>query len=157
MAGDAGQHGSVDEPAGEAAGEAGLRDRFDRLVRAATLELPPEAAAAIDHIAIIIEDRPSAKLMAELVAEGVVEDEDDEILGLHTGHMITEGDPSLDGHVNLPTQIHLFRVPIVDAAGGWEGADADERIAEEIRITLLHELGHHFGLDEDDLDRLGFA
>jgi predicted Zn-dependent protease with MMP-like domain len=49
-------------------------------------------------------------------------------------------------------------------AGGWE-EDVDEegpfggveRIREEIRITILHELGHHFGLDEDDLDRLGYA
>ena len=41
--------------------------------------------------------------------------------------------------------------------GDWGDSDADERLYEEIRITVLHEIGHHFGLDEDDLDELGYA
>jgi predicted Zn-dependent protease with MMP-like domain len=60
--------------------------------------------------------------------------------------------------------VHIFREGIIDMAGGWEeGEDehgaygGEERIREEIRITILHELGHHFGLDEDDLERLGYA
>ena len=60
--------------------------------------------------------------------------------------------------------ITLFRRGIVDLAGGWEArteegcaVGGEVAIREEIRITLLHEIGHHFGLDEDELDRLGYA
>jgi hypothetical protein len=72
------------------------------------------------------------------------------------------------GEVDLP-MIHIFREGIIACAGGWspwrvsspdgeilEGGGED-LVREEIRITLLHEIGHHFGLDEDDLDRLGYA
>ena len=58
--------------------------------------------------------------------------------------------------VMVPPTIMLFRVGIVAEAGGWDQPDALERIREEIRITLLHEIGHQFGLDEDDLARLGY-
>lgn len=67
--------------------------------------------------------------------------------------------------------VYLFRLGIISLAfageddGGYEGdkpcdwgdPDAEERLYEEIRTTILHEIGHHFGLDEDDLDRLGYA
>jgi predicted Zn-dependent protease with MMP-like domain len=75
--------------------------------------------------------------------------------------------PLTDRSVERPDSsdvVHIFREGIVDMAGGWdEGEDehgpfgGEERIREEIRITILHELGHHFGLDEDDLERLGYA
>ena len=60
--------------------------------------------------------------------------------------------------------IHLFRRGIIEEAGGWEPWLDDEgiewggadRVLEEIRITLLHEIGHHFGLEEDDLTALGY-
>ena len=54
-----------------------------------------------------------------------------------------------------PETIQLFREGIVAAAGGWPaGAEA---VAEEIRVTVLHEVGHHFGLEEDDLEEVGYA
>ncbi len=67
--------------------------------------------------------------------------------------------------------VYLFRLGIISLAfageddGGyegdqpcdWEDPDAEERLYEEIRTTILHEIGHHFGLDEDDLERLGYA
>jgi predicted Zn-dependent protease with MMP-like domain len=78
----------------------------------------------------------------------------EELCGLHTGVAIT--DQSVEDSGRLPTDIHLFRVGIVALAGGWGGRDAEERIGDEIRITLLHEIGHHFGLEEDDLADLGY-
>ena len=54
----------------------------------------------------------------------------------------------------LPSQIHIYRLGIVREAGGWSNTD---EIREQIRITILHEVGHEMGLDEDDLDELGYA
>jgi len=61
-----------------------------------------------------------------------------------------------------PEQIHIFRRGVADLAvaeleGGWDDTQAEQEIYEEVRITLLHEIGHHFGLGEEDLDELGFA
>ncbi len=57
----------------------------------------------------------------------------------------------------MPPQIHIFRDGIVEFAGGWHQKYAEDEIYEETRITLLHEIGHHFGLDEDDLTELGYG
>jgi predicted Zn-dependent protease with MMP-like domain len=94
---------------------------------------------------------------------------DDELLGLHTGVALTER--SVNDSGTLPGTIHIFREGVVLLAGGWggwkdgvpaeeqapEALEAEDEVFEEIRVTLLHELGHHFGLDEDDLERLGYA
>ncbi|MFN7614113.1 MAG: metallopeptidase family protein, partial [Phycisphaerae bacterium] len=83
-------------------------------------------------------------------------------------------DQSVEASGELPSEIMLYRVGIVAEAGGWDEQAGDraagestehdtalrggpEAIREQIRITLLHEIGHQFGLDEDDLDRLGYA
>ncbi|MFG0274750.1 MAG: metallopeptidase family protein [Phycisphaerales bacterium] len=126
------------------------RDRFDALLEEVLDSLPPAVHDLLDEAPLIVEDHPSAAMMREL---GV--DSPEDLCGLHTGIAMTE--QSVEHSGVLPTQIHIFREGIIALAGGWRGADADDRIAEEIRITVLHEVGHHFGLEEDDLDRLGFA
>ena len=86
-----------------------------------------------------------------------------DLCGLHSGIPLTERSVSDPGG-EIET-ISLYRLGIVEAAGGWRRWQDDEgrswggidRVREEIRITLLHEIGHHFGLDEDDLERLGYA
>lgn len=141
------------------------RERFDALLQDAIDALPPRVRALIDEVPVVVLDQPTPEMIRELIADGVLEPGDDalDLCGLHTGIGITDrsiDDPAgwgaLDGS-GVPEQIHLFRRGIVDLAGGWDEPDADDFIYEEIRITLLHEIGHHFGLDEDDLDRLGFA
>lgn len=134
------------------------RERFDRLFVEVLDALPQAIRDLLDDAPVILEDRPSHELLREV---GVSPDEDD-LCGLHTGVPLTER--SVQDHGVLPDVIHLFREGIVDHAGGWEESEdedgpfgGEERIREEIRVTLLHEIGHHFGLDEDDLERLGYA
>lgn len=137
------------------------RERFDALLEEALEGLPPGVAQVIEEMPVIVEDRPSEELLEELRRQGVISPEEgqagpeDQPLGLHSGIAITER--GVEGPVQLPSTIHIFREPIVEFAGGWEAPDADDAIYEEIRITLLHEIGHHFGLDEDDLEGLGYA
>lgn len=140
------------------------RDRFDLLLSDAIESLPENFRSVIDEIPVIVVDRPDPKLLAELREEGVIPpadqdtDPDDDLMGLHSGLAITER--SVDSGAHLPGQIHIFREAIIDLTTDgecWEAEHADEEIYEEIRITLLHEIGHHFGLDEDELDRLGYS
>ena len=132
------------------------RARFDALLERVLDELPAPLRALLDESPLVVEDRPSP---ATLQAMGLPED--DELCGLHEGLARTER--SVESP-QLPDVITLFRRGIVDLAGGWRQRDdqgervgGDEAVLREIRITLLHEMGHHFGLDEDDLERLGYG
>jgi predicted Zn-dependent protease with MMP-like domain len=126
------------------------RERFDALLEEVLDAMPDAVHDLLEEAPLIVEDRPSLAMMLELGVEFA-----DDLCGLHTGVALTE--QSVEHSGVLPTQIHIFREGIVALAGGWRGADADDRVAEEIHVTILHEVGHHFGLEEDDLDRLGFA
>jgi predicted Zn-dependent protease with MMP-like domain len=133
------------------------REEFDRLFQQVLDELPDAIHELIEEIPIIVLDRPTPALMRELGLDPGDEEAATELCGLHTGTALTER--SVSAGAELPTDIHVFREGIINLAGGWEEpdpAEARERIADEIWVTLLHEIGHHFGLDEDDLARLGF-
>lgn len=134
------------------------REHFDALLDQVVESLPRKIHDLLDIAPAIVEDHPSGELLREL---GM--DEGEELLcGLHSGIPLTER--SVTDAPDLET-IHLFREGIVEHAGGWhlwEDEDGtmrggEEAIAREIRITLLHEIGHHFGLEEDDLEELGYA
>ncbi len=134
------------------------RERFDALLEEVLKALPQRLPALLQEAPLIVEDRPSAKMLEELG----MDDEDDLLCGLHSGTPLTERSHG-DG-ADLPETMHLFREGIIDHAGGWKRyLDEDgtwrggrDRILREIRITVLHEMGHHFGLDEDDLAELGY-
>jgi len=130
------------------------RARFDELVEAVIGSLPARLREMLEEIPVIVDDVPSDDVLVSMGLDPADPDIRAELCGLHTGVALTER--SVEHPELLPTDIQLYRVGIVDLAGGWRGADAEERIAEEIRVTLLHELGHHFGLDEDDLADLGY-
>ncbi|MFT3685346.1 MAG: metallopeptidase family protein [Phycisphaerales bacterium] len=155
-----------------------LRQRFDDLLHDVIDELPEHTRAAMEELSIIVDDAPEKKLADELARDLDLTPEGEEsgdVMGLHTGQPITERGTGDTG--SLPTVIHLFRESIVEHALEFRGSvdplpegtpkptwrdwgnlpTDDEEVYEEIRITLLHEIGHHFGLDEDDLDRLGYA
>lgn len=132
------------------------RERFDELFEEVLDALPEPIHAMLEECPIVLEDRPSRAILEEMGLG-----DDDLLCGLHTGIPLTERSVDRTDHGEV---IHVFREGVVDMAGGWEEGEDEEgpfggedRIREEIRITVLHEIGHHFGLDEDDLDRLGYA
>lgn len=116
------------------------RETFDRLVEAAIASLPQQFARWLDEVPIIVEDRPTA---ADLKGLPDPDEDEGDPVGLYIGRAGTLGE--------LPPRVMLYREPLMEVC------DTQEQLAEEIRRTLLHELGHHVGLDEDDLDRLGFG
>jgi predicted Zn-dependent protease with MMP-like domain len=134
------------------------RDHFDRLLEQVVADLPQELKAMIDEVPVVVEDHPSPALLRELG----IDPEEDGLCGLHSGVPLTDRSVS---QPSLPDVVTLFREGIVEEAGGWTPWIDDEGVAQggqdavvhEIRITLLHEVGHHFGLDEDDLSRLGYG
>lgn len=142
------------------------RDRFDQLVEDAIEALPPRIRALLDEIPVVVLDEPDDQMMRELGLDPADGEARGELCGMHTGTSLTERSVERSG--DLPTQVHLFRRGIIALAGGWEAREekdeegrpwtvgGDDEIYEEIRVTLLHEIGHHFGLDEDDLERLGY-
>lgn len=129
------------------------RDRFDALVEDALEALPPRVRPLLDEVPLVVLDEPTPEMLRDLGIDPADADALDELCGLHSGTAITER--SIE-HPELPDVIHLFRRGIVALAGGWDQEHADERIYEEVRITLLHEIGHHFGLSEEDLEELGY-
>lgn len=130
------------------------RERFDALLEEAIESLPQAIRDLIDEVPIIVLDRPTPAILRELGVDPADEEAALEFCGLHTGTMLTER--SVERSADLPTDIHLFREGIIDLAGGWEQEEADDLVYEQVWITLLHEIGHHFGLEEDDLERLGY-
>ncbi|HZW10660.1 MAG TPA: metallopeptidase family protein [Phycisphaerales bacterium] len=129
------------------------RDRFDAMLERVLGDMPRALLALLDEVPVIVLDEPTAELLQSLgVPREQWEEEAAGLCGLHSGHSVL--DHSVEHSGELPEQIHLFRRGIVQMAGGW---DRPREIEEEIRVTLLHEIGHHFGLEEDDLDGLGYA
>jgi predicted Zn-dependent protease with MMP-like domain len=135
------------------------RARFDALLEEVLAALPPRLLRLLDEAPLVVDDRPPRELLRQLGMDPA----DEDLCGLHTGTPLTLR--SVEHAHDLPETVHLFREGIVEEAGGWRewedeegnrggGADAVRR---EIRITLLHELGHHFGLEEDDLEGLGYG
>lgn len=117
-------------------------DEFERVAEAAMAELPPEVLERLENVPILIEDLPGP----HLVREGY----DPRLLGLFSG-------------VPLPEKSHAAgQTPVIDAVHLYqrnlERQSADrEQLAEEIRVTVLHETAHFFGLEDDDLDQLGLG
>ncbi len=134
------------------------RRSFDALLEKVLASLPAGLHELLEEAPLLVEDRPSRELLRELeIPEGEV------LCGLHSGTPLTERSVAEGG--DLPETIHLFREGIIEQAGGWEESEdesgrlqgGEAAITDEIRITLLHEIGHHFGLGEEDLEELGYG
>ncbi len=124
------------------------RKRFDALLEKVLHALPRKLHDLLDEAPLIVEDYPDPKLLKELG----MDPEEESLCGLHSGLSITERSVETTG--DQLEMIHLFREGVIEESGGWEAGE--EAVAEEIRVTLLHEIGHHFGLEEEDLEELGF-
>ena len=130
------------------------RDRFDALMDDCLQGLGEKIEGLLEEISIVVLDEPTPEMLRDLGIDPGDQEALDELCGLHTGTALTER--SVEHSADFPTTVHLFRRGIVALAGGWASPNADDEVYEEIRITLLHEIGHHFGLDEEDLEELGY-
>jgi predicted Zn-dependent protease with MMP-like domain len=115
------------------------RQEFERVVARALDGLPAEAAAFLDNVAVVVEDEPTVE---DLVEAGL-DPETDTLFGIYQGLALTERGGSY-GNI-LPDRIVIYRRPLLE-----ECEDRNELI-REIQDTVVHEIGHYFGLDEDDL------
>jgi len=114
------------------------RRAFQELVREALTGLPDEFARAMKNIAVVVEEEPTE---GDLESLGL-DPELDDLFGLYQGVPLPERGP--DAPV-LPDRIAIYRLPIL-----WACETRAEAVAE-VRTTVIHELGHYFGLDEDEL------
>ncbi|HEY9294157.1 MAG TPA: metallopeptidase family protein [Microlunatus sp.] len=110
-------------------------DDFDRLVERALTEVPDELAALIDNVVIMVEDWPPP--------------DEPHLLGYYHGVPLTERDHSYAGV--LPDRIVIFREPTLQIC------DSAEDVVREVHVTVVHEIAHHFGIDDDQLHRLGYS
>ncbi len=108
-------------------------DRFESLVADALDALPEELGALMDNVVVIVED----------------EGDDPSLLGLYEGVPLTERDDY--GFMVMPDRITIYRRAICGVCR------REEDVVEEVRVTIVHEVAHHFGIDDQRLDELGWA
>jgi predicted Zn-dependent protease with MMP-like domain len=113
--------------------------RFQELVARAIEGLPRRFAELLDNVFVAVEDWPTVE---DLESVGLASDEGEELLGLYHG---VPQDERGSGYSELPDRVVLYREPILMVC-----ANEDE-VRLEVRDTLIHELGHHFGLDDDEM------
>jgi predicted Zn-dependent protease with MMP-like domain len=118
------------------------RRRFEKLVQQAIEELPDEFRAKLQNVAVIVEDRPAEELLDRMNIPS-----DETLFGLYEGVPLTER--GFDSPLH-PDRILIFQEPIEEAC------TSDEEIREEIRTTLVHEIAHFFGIDDEYLEELGY-
>ena len=108
---------------------------FDALVDRALDEIPDELARLVRNVVVLVEDDAP--------------EDDPDLLGLYDGIALTErwGDPVMQ----LPDRIFVFRNNLLDMC------ESVEELEDEVRITVVHEIAHHFGIDDDRLHDLGYA
>lgn len=114
-------------------------------------ELPDQLHALLEEVPLIVEDEPGPALLREME----LDPRDTLLCGLHWGVALT--DRSVEHTARMPDRMMLFREPIFRVAGYTPTPTGRERLEHQIHVTLLHEIGHHFGLDEDDLAALGYG
>ena len=128
-------------------------DRFQTLVDEAVASLPADLADRLDNVDVVVADAPTPRLLREMgVGRGGT------LLGAYRGVPQTRRTHAY-GAVG-PDQIVIFRRPVLAAArqaAEEGGADLDAAVRDQVRRTVLHEIGHHFGLGEADLRRLGYG
>jgi predicted Zn-dependent protease with MMP-like domain len=109
-------------------------ERFDELVSEALDEIPPELTAVMDNVAIFVEDEPPA--------------DDPELLGIYEGTPLTERDWAYGGV--LPDRITIYRGPTLRMC------ETEDEVVDEVHVTVVHEVAHHFGIDDARLHDLGY-
>ena len=117
------------------------RSRFQRLVEEALREIPRRFRSAMQNVAVIVEDEPSPQILEEMEIEPP-----DSLFGLYQGTPL----PNRGwGYGNaLPDRISIYQRPIEEAC------EDDDEIRDCVAETVIHEFGHYFGMDEDQIEEI---
>jgi len=114
-------------------------EAFDQLVRQALAELPPRYAKLAEEVSVVVEDEPPVEVLADLDL-----DSEDDLLGLYQGVSLADQSFFQSGG-QQPPRIALYRGPILRLCR------TREEVRQEICDTVVHELGHHVGLDDEEM------
>jgi predicted Zn-dependent protease with MMP-like domain len=120
------------------------RKVFEKLVEEAVSELPGEFREKLENVAIIVEDYPSKELLEQQGLSG-----EETLFGLYEGVPLTER--RYFEQPFYPDRILIFQGPIEDEC------DSPAEIKEEVKITIVHEIAHFFGIDDEHLEDLGYG
>jgi predicted Zn-dependent protease with MMP-like domain len=114
-------------------------EAFEALVQQAIDGVPSEYRRLLKNVAIVVEETPSQDVLDDLGLES-----EDELLGLYSGISL-EQDSFFSAGGQLPARISIYRRPILRLCR------SAEEVVQEVRDTVVHEIGHHFGLDDDEM------
>ncbi len=110
------------------------RAAFEALVDRALDEIPDEIASQVSNVVVLVEDEPPA--------------DDPDLLGVYDGVSLIE---RTHDHAGLPDRITIFRRPLLDLC------ETPDELVREVRITVVHEVAHHFGISDERLHDLGYG
>lgn len=114
-------------------------EEFTGLVQRALDGLPTDYARIMKNVAVMVEEEPPREVLDELELES-----EDDLLGLYTGTAVGE-ESFFNPGGQLPARISIYRGPILRLCRN------SEEVVQEVRDTVVHEIGHHFGLDDDEM------
>ena len=114
-------------------------EEFDAWIREALAELPPRFSTLADEVSIVVEEEPSTEVLRDLDLES-----EDDLLGLYQGVPIDQAS-FFQPAGQLPARISIYRGPILRLCR------TKAEVIHEVRDTVVHELGHHVGLDDDEM------
>ncbi len=117
------------------------RERFRQLVEEALEEIPPRFRAEMKNVAVIVEDEPPRHILEEMEIEPP-----DSLFGLYQGTPLPERSSSYGN--SLPDLISIYQRPIEEVC------EDDEEIRNCVAETVIHEFGHYFGMDEDQIEEI---
>ena len=122
-----------------------LTDReFSELVDEAVQSLPEQFTRFLENVIVDILPLPDRRMLASLKIRGRTR-----LLGLYQGVPLTR--KSVTAPLEWPERIYIFKKNIEAIC------DSRQEVVDQVRLTVLHEIGHHFGMDENDLDKLGYG
>ncbi|MSQ25493.1 MAG: metallopeptidase family protein [Dehalococcoidia bacterium] len=119
------------------------REKFEGLVSDALDGLPPQVMEMLDNVTVLVEGWPSGEQLRD---QGM--DSKHDLFGLYEG--VPQSERGSGYHMALPDRITIFQGPLEAAC-----ATADE-LAHEVRATVVHELAHHFGWDDAEIEEMGY-
>lgn len=127
-----------------------LRNIFDTEFEVVLAELPARIHELMEEIPLVVEDYPSAEVMRRMRVR-----HRSQLCGLYTGIPLTQRSVM---HSGVPSDvIHIYRDGILSQATRRDGTISVPRLRKQIRITILHEYGHHHGMTEGDLREMGYG